>query len=87
MPFQDAYTRFGRDVQVASLGAVPKDAAWEEIIATDIHLEHRIFFQKDMLCNFGPHLEHLSLGWCSKCMSLSIGGCSKCMSVATKGKF
>ena len=56
-------------------------------IVTDIHLEHRIFFQNDMLCNFGPHLEHLSIGWCSKCMSLSIGGCSKCMSVATKGKF
>ena len=70
-------------------------------IATDIHLEHRNFFQNDMLCDYGPYLEHLSLGWgpylehlslgwCSKCMSLSIGGCSKCMSVATKstkGKF
>ena len=31
IPMEEAYQKFGKEVQVASLGAVPKDAAWEEI--------------------------------------------------------
>ena len=31
IPLQEAYRKFGRDVQVASLGAVPKDPSWEEV--------------------------------------------------------
>lgn len=31
LPLEEAYQKFGRDVQVASLGAVPKDPSWEEV--------------------------------------------------------
>ena len=30
IPMEEAYQKFGKEVQVASLGAVPKDAAWED---------------------------------------------------------
>ena len=31
LPLEEAYQKFGRDVQIASLGAVPKDPSWEEV--------------------------------------------------------